>query len=154
MPGTSYVKKGMAAETQEEDDELTDIKEGDIINLQNLLFTEKRDYLVKYNGQKVCTVNTECSLTTFYLLYQLFFKSYFPRQHLEIGHTILSVTTHFHILLYRGNLTSWNTERKYLLGMPPSFDFAIILFLVILYCLAKCQNPTVVLFLVLIMWCI
>ncbi|KAL8102377.1 putative nucleoredoxin 1 isoform X3 [Apium graveolens] len=51
--GTSYVKKGMALETLEDDVELTEIKEGDHINLRNLLFTEKRDYLVKNNGQKV-----------------------------------------------------------------------------------------------------
>ncbi|KAL8094135.1 putative nucleoredoxin 1 isoform X2 [Apium graveolens] len=52
MPRINYVKKGIPAETREEEE--LKVKEGDIINLMDLLFTENRDYLVKYNGdQKV-----------------------------------------------------------------------------------------------------
>ncbi|KAK1354709.1 hypothetical protein POM88_047965 [Heracleum sosnowskyi] len=52
MSSMSSAKKGMQVETQDKD-ELTDIKEGDVINLRDLLFTENRDYLIKYNDQKV-----------------------------------------------------------------------------------------------------
>lgn len=53
MPSMNYVKKRMI-ETREGEE--LNVKEGDIINLMDLLFTEKRDYLVKYNDyQKVCT---------------------------------------------------------------------------------------------------
>ncbi|KAK1354988.1 hypothetical protein POM88_048244 [Heracleum sosnowskyi] len=52
MPRTSYVKKGMEVVTQDEE-EFADIKEGDIINLTDLIFSEDRDYLIRYNDQKV-----------------------------------------------------------------------------------------------------
>ncbi|KAL8149690.1 hypothetical protein AgCh_006635 [Apium graveolens] len=48
----SYAKRGTVLDTHGEGDPI-DIKEGDIINLPILLFTENRDYLVKNNGQKV-----------------------------------------------------------------------------------------------------
>ncbi|KAL6534290.1 hypothetical protein OROHE_013215 [Orobanche hederae] len=55
-PETIYANKGIVVETQEDEAELIDIKEGDIVNLPDLLFTENRNYLVKNNGQKVHTV--------------------------------------------------------------------------------------------------
>lgn len=64
MSSMCYAKKGMQVETQDRE-ELTDIKEGDIINLLDLLFTENRDYLVKYNDQKVCTICMGCHCTCF-----------------------------------------------------------------------------------------
>ncbi|KAK1354702.1 hypothetical protein POM88_047958 [Heracleum sosnowskyi] len=52
MPRMNYVKEGMQAEPRDEED--LNVREGDVINLPNLLFTENRDYLVKYNDdQKV-----------------------------------------------------------------------------------------------------
>ncbi|KAK1354704.1 hypothetical protein POM88_047960 [Heracleum sosnowskyi] len=51
-PRMNYVKEGMQAEPRDEED--LNVREGDVINLPNLLFTENRDYLVKYNDdQKV-----------------------------------------------------------------------------------------------------
>lgn len=94
MPGTSYVKKGMVIETQD-DDELTNIKEGYIINLENLLFTEKRDYLVKYNGQKVCAISAERSCTCFYQLFLNHF--FFLRQPQQTDRTPFNDTTHCYI---------------------------------------------------------
>ncbi|KAL8093829.1 putative nucleoredoxin 1 isoform X2 [Apium graveolens] len=52
MSRTSYVKKRMEIETQDEEG-FSDVKEGDIINLSDLIFSEDRDYLVRYNGQQV-----------------------------------------------------------------------------------------------------
>lgn len=55
-------KKRMRAETR--DEEQLNVREGDVINLPNLLFTENRDYLVKYNDdQKVCTIYMDCHCT-------------------------------------------------------------------------------------------
>ncbi|XP_074350614.1 putative nucleoredoxin 1 isoform X2 [Apium graveolens] len=48
----TFKSRSFEVETQDKD-ELTDIKEGDVINLWDLLFSEKRDYLIKYNGHKV-----------------------------------------------------------------------------------------------------
>ncbi|KAK1354987.1 hypothetical protein POM88_048243 [Heracleum sosnowskyi] len=52
MPRTSYAKKGTEVETQH-GEEFVDIKEGDIINLLDLIFDENRDYVVKSNEQQV-----------------------------------------------------------------------------------------------------
>ncbi|KAK1354985.1 hypothetical protein POM88_048241 [Heracleum sosnowskyi] len=52
MPRTSYAKKGTEVETQH-GEEFVDIKEGDIINLLDLIFDENRDYVIKYNEQQV-----------------------------------------------------------------------------------------------------
>lgn len=52
MPRTTCVKKGMEVQTQDEE-EFADIKEGDIINLWDLIFSEDRDYLVRYNDQQI-----------------------------------------------------------------------------------------------------
>ena len=53
----SSARKGMEVETQH-DQECADLREGDIINLSDLIFDENRDYLVKYNKQQVCTLST------------------------------------------------------------------------------------------------
>ncbi|WOG94175.1 hypothetical protein DCAR_0313468 [Daucus carota subsp. sativus] len=57
IPKMSSARKGMEVEMQH-DQECADLKEGDIINLSDLIFDENRDYLVKYNKQQVCTLST------------------------------------------------------------------------------------------------
>ncbi|KAL6575568.1 hypothetical protein OROHE_000945 [Orobanche hederae] len=52
MQRTSYAKKETEVETQH-GEEFVDIKEGDIINLLDLIFDENRDYVVRYNEQQV-----------------------------------------------------------------------------------------------------
>ncbi|KAL1811899.1 hypothetical protein ACET3Z_021964 [Daucus carota] len=52
MPRMNYIRKRMQVETRGEEE--LKVKEGDIINLTDLLFTENRDYLVKHSDdQKV-----------------------------------------------------------------------------------------------------
>lgn len=47
-PRSHYSEKGMGRQ----DEDLTSIERGDIINLPELLFTKNRDYLVKYNSDE------------------------------------------------------------------------------------------------------
>lgn len=55
MPRMNYVKKGMLVERRDEEE--LKVKEGDVINLMDLLFTENMDYLVKHSDdQKFCTI--------------------------------------------------------------------------------------------------
>ena len=55
MERMNYVRKRMQGGRRDKKE--LKVKEGDIINLMDLLFTENRDYLVKHSDDlKVCTI--------------------------------------------------------------------------------------------------
>ena len=64
------------------------VQKGDTIDLNDLLFTKERDYLIKNNNQQVCISST--SLTP--LLHSQFAYVYVSQVHYALMHSCISIT--------------------------------------------------------------